>query len=507
MTDNSNEEENENNFSETPSKEIISSNKEISEHQSEKKLKSNINQIESVNNFEFLHQKELNEKKQMIPEIINKESNNYNDEINKLKNQLLQEKKLHEQEISQINSKINEKELTLISISNVNSGLEKTYNVLKTKVDNFRNKRNYSVKEKDEPIKISINIKEKEIQNIQSRVNSLSKENQSMQSLLDKYSDLENKREKSDKLLFMEKENNKIKNEINVLKNLTKDHAFCYKEKEDLKNTLKELENQINNTKKDIINEKLEYKLLEENYYNYKSNRSDNNIMKLRKKLKFEMKNVNFENENMNEINNNNDNTNNTNINNTKSISLHNSIITQSFDYSAQKKLLRELAKKNTIECVLKENYKILSDNEKEEIFNLFGEENKEQYDNFMKKIEKLENYRTLNNGPLKIIKKKEEQNKKMNEINNQIGYLTTINNEKEVKVKYLEAKIKEYKNNKKTLQKQINNLIKNLNELKNKKKLKDKENQDLINKIIKIKEEVKSNCYEIENEKENINN
>ena len=124
-----------------------------------------------------------------------------------------------------------------------------------------------------------------------------------------------------------------------------------------------------------------------------------------------------------------------------------------------------------------------------------------------MKKIEKLENYRTLNNGPLKIIKKKEEQNKKMNEINNQIGYLTTINNEKEVKVKYLEAKIKEYKNNKKTLQKQINNLIKNLNELKNKKKLKDKENQDLINKIIKIKEEVKSNCYEIENEKENINN
>ena len=64
MTDNSNEEENENNFSETPSKEITSSNKEISEHQSEKKLKSNINQIESVNNFEFLHQKELNEKKQ-----------------------------------------------------------------------------------------------------------------------------------------------------------------------------------------------------------------------------------------------------------------------------------------------------------------------------------------------------------------------------------------------------------------------------------------------------------
>ena len=62
-----------------------------------------------------------------------------------------------------------------------------------------------------------------------------------------------------------------------------------------------------------------------------------------------------------------------------------------------------------------------------------------------------------------------------MNEINNKIGYLETINNEKEVQIKFLEAKIKEYKSHKKALQKQINNLIKNLNDLKIRKKLKEK--------------------------------
>ena len=504
MSDNTNKEESENNSSENQSEEVTSSHKEILNHQTEETLKTNknINQIESVNNFEFLHQKELNKKESEKPEIIKTESNNANDEINKLKNQLIQEKKLHEQEIYQITSKINEKETTLKSISNVNSGLEKTYNVLKTKIENLKSKRNYSVKEKEEPIKITIDIKEKEIQNIQFRVNSLSKENQSMQSLLDKFSDLENKRERTDRLMFMENENNKLKNEINILKNLTKEHEFCNKEKEDLRIILKELENQINNTKKDIINDKLEYKILEEHYYNYKSNRSEDNIMKLRKKLKFEMKSENNDIENINEINNNNDNINSLNTNNNKIMSFHKYNITQSFDYSAQKKQLRELAKKKTIQYILKENYELLSDNEKEEIFNLFGEENKEQYHNFMKKIKKLENYKKLNYEPSKTIKKQEEQNKRMNEINNQIDYLVSINNEKEIQVKFLEAKIKEYKSHKKALQKQINNLIKNLNELKNRKKLKEKENKNLINKIIKIKEEVKNNCYEIENEK-----
>ena len=96
-------------------------------------------------------------------------------------------------------------------LSNVNSGLEKTYNTLKSKVDNFKFKRNLSVREKDDPIKIVINIKEKEIKEIQNRVNSLSKENKSMQNILDNYTDIENKRQRTDKLLFIEKENNKLK--------------------------------------------------------------------------------------------------------------------------------------------------------------------------------------------------------------------------------------------------------------------------------------------------------
>ena len=127
-----------------------------------------------MDNFEYLYSKE-NIFKTEKPELKNLEE----DEISRLKNQLLIEKMLHQQEISKINSRINQKELTLKSISNVNSGLEKTYNTLKSKVDNFKYKRNLSVREKDEPIKIVINIKEKEIKEIQNRVNSLSKEKDS----------------------------------------------------------------------------------------------------------------------------------------------------------------------------------------------------------------------------------------------------------------------------------------------------------------------------------------
>ena len=64
--------------------------------------------------------------------------------------------------------------------------------------------------------------------------------------------------------------------------------------------------------------------------------------MKLRKKLKFEIKTEN------------NDNITSTNTKNNKSISFNNYNITESFDYSAQKKKLRELAKNKTIKCVLK---------------------------------------------------------------------------------------------------------------------------------------------------------
>ena len=451
---------------------------------SPKTINKNKNEIELVDNFEYLYSKE-NIFKTEKPELKNLEE----DEISRLKNQLLIEKMLHQQEISKINSRINQKELTLKSISNVNSGLEKTYNTLKSKVDNFKYKRNLSVREKDEPIKIVINIKEKEIKEIQNRVNSLSKENKSMQNILDNYTDIENKRQRTDKLLFIEKENNKLKNEIKTLKVLLNDHEKCEKEKEELENTLKELENQINDERNKNTNDKLEYKSLEEKYYNYKINKSSI-IGSVRKNLKNEL-----------------DSSNNYDMSTDNNINNYHNHMTQSLDYNSQKRNLYEEGKKKRIQYILKENYKLIPENEKEDIFQLFGgEENKEEYENFMKKIEKLEKYRLTKSNPYKILKLKENQMKEMNDMEQQIDYMQKIDNERDIQLRFLEAKIKEYKNIKKTLQMQINKSIKQLSDLKKKKKSKEQENENLNKQVDRLRDLIKHNSYGLNNEEE-INN
>ena len=181
--------------------------------------------------------------------------------------------------------------------------------------------------------------------------------------------------------------------------------------------------------------------------------------------------------------------------------------MTQSLDYNSQKRNLYEERKKKRIQYILKENYKLIPENEKEDIFQLFGgEENKEEYENFMKKIEKLEKYRLTKSNPYKILKLKENQMKEMNDLEQQIDFMQKINNERDIQLRFLEAKIKEYKNIKKTLQRQINESIKQLSDLKKKKKSKEQENENLNKQVDRLRDLLKYNCYGLNNEEE-INN
>ena len=303
------------------------------------------------------------------------------------------------------------------------------------------------------------------------------------------YTDIENKRQRTDKLLFIEKENNKLKNEIKTLKVLLNDHEKCEKEKDELENTLKELENQINDERNKNTNDKLEYKSLEEKYYNYKINKSSV-IGSVRKKLKNEL-----------------DSSNNYDMSTDNNINNYHNHMTQSLDYNSQKRNLYEEGKKKRIQYILKENYKLIPENEKEDIFQLFGgEENKEEYEHFMKKIEKLEKYRLTKSNPYKILKLKENQMKEMNDMEQQIDYMQKIDNERDIQLRFLEAKIKEYKNIKKTLQRQINESIKQLSDLKKKKKSKEQENENLNKQVDRLRDLIKHNSYGLNNEEE-INN
>ena len=123
-----------------------------------------------------------------------------------------------------------------------------------------------------------------------------------------------------------------------------------------------------------------------------------------------------------------------------------------------------------------------------------------------MKKIEKLEKYRLTKSNPYKILKLKENQMKEMNDLEQQIDFMQKIDNERDIQLRFLEAKIKEYKNIKKTLQRQINESIKQLSDLKKKKKSKEQENENLNKQVDRLRDLLKYNCYGLNNEEE-INN
>ena len=131
-------------------------------------------------------------------------------------------------------------------------------------------------KDTDEPIKIALKVKDKEIRNTQTLVKALSNENKEMRKILDKYTDSNTKRELSDKLIDIERENNKLKNEVKTLKLLNKPHETCPREKENLERTLKNLVNELQNCKNRVLEEQLEYKKLEKKYY---SNGKDNELI------------------------------------------------------------------------------------------------------------------------------------------------------------------------------------------------------------------------------------
>ena len=283
----------------------------------------------------------------------------------------------------------------------------------------------------------------------------------------------------------MEKENNKLKEEIQTMKILLKDHKDCHKEKEDLENKVKNLEKLVNNSKKNNRNTELEYYSLEEKYYNSNTDRAHKT--KLQKHFSNEVNSLNIYNHNKNTFN-------------TPFHFYKYNITTQNYDYYIQKNSLRE-PKKISIKSIIKTDYKLIDDKEKETLFKFFGED-KEKFDNFIKKIDKLEKYRNDSDNHNKKIKILENQNKVMDELEQKVNFLIKIDKAKDNQIKLLEAKIKEYKSNKNDLQKKINCSINDLSFIKHKKESKLKELKSLTDIVNQLKETIKKNFQVLNNEK-----
>ena len=439
-------------------------------------------QIQLVSDFEIIRHKK-NEKKEELKKINSiyshfsfENESEYIDAINKLKLKLENDKKNHELEIIKVNKEINEKDELIKSISNINGIMEKSLKKLTSKVEKLNNTENAYLKEKEEPIQIALKVKEKDIKNVQSIANILSKENKNMQNILDNYTNADSKRELSDRLISKERENNRLKNEIKTLKIFNKDYNEWEKEKDDLKIAIEELQNKLDNTKKENKNEKNEVKKLQVKYYSVNS-RNNNYNKSINKDKEKEKGKEEEENEDY----------------------------AKSFDYhNIKNEEKKKIIKIMSIKDIANSTYKLINNEQKEKLFEIMGgEENKEKYDELIKKLENLEKYRILRNK--NEIKKIHNQNNEINEIDQQIEYLQRLNDDKTSTIKTLETQIVEYKNYKKALQKKINSLIKVLEDLKSKKKIKENENNSLKNQMTNLQKIVKENCYGLNNEN-NVN-
>jgi hypothetical protein len=149
------------------------------EEKKRKKKKDIKQQIQLVQDFEKKRQKKKREdtlitKRKSLLNINNNNNqfvfeneNDYINAINDLKIKLENDKKNHELEINKVNNEISEKEELIKSISNINLIMEKNLKKLTSKVEKLNDNENFIKKEKEEPIKIALKVKEKDIKNVQ----------------------------------------------------------------------------------------------------------------------------------------------------------------------------------------------------------------------------------------------------------------------------------------------------------------------------------------------------
>ena len=392
--------------------------------------------------------------------ILQSEDKKYLDIIADLKNQIETEKNKYLEEFEKLNTELLNKEKDIQLIIENNNTLQNNLTDLSSQVKQTMIKKGIPIeKETDEPIKIALKVKDKEIRNTQTLAKALSNENKEMRKILDKYTDSNTKRELSDKLIDIERENNRLKKEVKTLKLLNKPHETCPKEKENLEKTLENLENELQNCKNRVLKEQLEYKELENKYY---SNGKD-----YEKHKKEVLKKQQDENSR----------------------------------YEINREERMKKIKEQSFNKVTSSAYKLLSDEEKEKLKNFYGEENENQFSILKEKIDELEKYR-LNIDKESIQKIKKQQNE-LNELNEQLKYMDLLNNDKETQIRYLEAQINEFKNNKKALQQKINSITKDLELSKAKERQKDKENDILIQQVSTLKQSIKDNMYGMKEEQE----
>lgn len=294
-------------------------------------------------------------------------------------------------------------------------------------------------------------------------INNLNKENQLLKKILEKYSN-EKKNYLNNILNQKIEENKKLQQELFELKSLEKNHNNCSKEIENFQKQIYLLKNDIKLSNQTNINEENKFNLIQARMIN----------------SKFALKNMQEK------------------IKNRKS---------QSIEKENKKKIAKNEEIKKNFQDFSEKNFKKETESENlftdEEIqkFSLLFKNDELEFENFLKKLTCLENY--------KFAQEKKLQNKidsfdnNLNENNQKIKYLNSTIKKNEQKILLLKCELNDNENSKLAMNNKIKNLNNKITETSNKNYEFYNENKNLKKVIENLKDLFKNNNFD--NEKDNF--
>ena len=440
---NNEENENEENENEKGNEDNKNENEEEEEKDKEKEEQERIKEEEKINYMEIY---------QKLNEEYDAEHKNFGEKIKQLQIDLYSKSEnLKKLTIRNHYLTINLQELNEKVDQMIKNSASKKFKIFK--------------KEKKISPELILKIKEKELQNSQTLVKILQRDNSRIKKLLE-YQTETSSNELLNKIKEKDSENQKLKTEIKQLKNINHLNSNCITERNVLQKKIKNLELEITRTIENTSR-------IKNNYLNFQTINinSENANKKLRENI---FKRKNSEKKRKISLN-------------VKNILNRTSNCFYKIDKNGPINIL-----KNEITSLTKDEIIVI-----EKLF-----ENKiDEMENFLRKISTIEKFK--NQFVVENKKILQEQNEEFEIKNTELNNLNTENNYKDNEITYLQTQLNDFKNTKIILEKKAASIQKTIDNISNKLTKKKSEKIKLSNKIKQLQTVLQKKEYDPLNQNE----
>lgn len=331
-----------------------------------------------------------------------------------------------------------------------------------------QSKTSNSTRDKDNPFKKELKLKDKELKNAVALIEILSKDNAQLKTSLETYGDYKKKLQLLDLTKSKDSEIHLLENEIALLKHEIEDHKQCRITKQNFEYEVVMLRKEIKMYKKEIS--ELKKKQMAMNLIDTTQNEKNLPLLNTKSKL-----------------------VNNTNINTVENNKMNKSKSKPKMKQTSMSNKKDEKPKTTKERIDFKKDMyydKFLSDEEKTALISFFTVNDK--YEAFIKKINIMEKYKISFEAKHKnIVEKLMDQIASLDE---QIEYLNQKNKESESRLKIFQFQVNEYKHGKMVYQKKLNEYQSSAHILENQVKEKKQEINLLAHKLDSIRSQTVGN-------------